>query len=150
SRPILTGLLTLALTGTALVSGCSRESTDTPKEEVKVAGASSLITVMDELGPRFEAKTGTKVGFVAGSSGKLSAQIQQGAPFDVFLSADLARVDEVVKAGACDGATQKSYAQGRVAMWSRTGATPPPPTLAGLADPKFARIAIAQPEHAPY
>jgi molybdate transport system substrate-binding protein len=118
--------------------------------EIKVAGASDLIFAMDELGPMFEKQTGTKVVFIPGSSGKLAEQIQQGAPFDVFLSANVGFVDKAIESGACAKDTRALYAYGRLVMWTREGGPKLPATLDGLADPAFVKIAIGQPEHAPY
>jgi molybdate transport system substrate-binding protein len=118
--------------------------------EIKVAGASDLVYAMEELGPLFEQETGTRVVFIPGSSGKLAAQIQQGAPFDVFLSANIAFVEASIAAGSCFADTKAPYAFGRVVMWTREGGPPLPPAIDGLADPAFQKIAIAQPDHAPY
>jgi molybdate transport system substrate-binding protein len=118
--------------------------------EIKVAGASDLVFAMEELGPRFTKETGVKVVFIPGSSGQLAAKIQQGAPFDVFLSANMDFVVAATKDGSCLEDTRALYAYGRLVMWSREADPPPPATLEGLADPRFAKIAIAQPEHAPY
>jgi molybdate transport system substrate-binding protein len=117
---------------------------------LRVAGASDLVFVMDELVKGFEKKTGAKVDFVPGSSGKLATQIKEGAPFDVFFSANEKFIDDVIESGACAKGTKKMYARGRIVMWSREGGVAPPATLDGLSDAKYARIAIAQPEHAPY
>jgi molybdate transport system substrate-binding protein len=116
-----------------------------------VAAASDLTGAFEELGRQFQEDTGLVVTFSFGSSGLLAEQIRQGAPFDVFASADLGFVEEVVAAGRCDRATLTPYAQGRIVIWSRRGmVTPPPSSLQELADPRFQRIAIANPEHAPY
>src|SRR5262249_50715986 len=85
------------------------------------------------------------------SSGKLAAQIKEGAPFDVFLSANVAYVDDLIAEKSCAADTRALYGRGRVAMWSGPDSIPAPPSqVAGLTDPRYARIAIANPEHAPY
>ena len=117
---------------------------------LRVAGASDLVFVMEDLVERFEKETGAKVDFVPGSSGKLATQIKEGAPFDVFFSANEKFIDDVVASGACLKDSKRMYARGRIVMWSREGGAAPPATLDGLSDPKYARIALAQPEHAPY
>lgn len=124
-----------------VIAGCTKE-----KPPLRVAAAADLTDVLDELGRRFEAETKTKVVFAFGSSGLLAKQVTEGAPFDVFASANRGYVDEVVQAGACDGATAKPYARGRIVLWSRDGTA----TLAALNDEANKRIAIANPEHAPY
>jgi molybdate transport system substrate-binding protein len=118
--------------------------------EIKVAGASDLVFAMEELGPRFTQEIGTKVVFIPGSSGKLAAQIKQGAPFDVFLSANMAFIESAIGEGSCAADTKALYAYGRVVLWTRDAGPPLPATLAGITDSRYARIAIAQPDHAPY
>lgn len=68
-----------------------------------MAAASDLAVAWKELGTAYEQQTGQKVVFSFGSTGLLAAQLSQGAPFDVFAAANVSFVDEVVKAGACDG-----------------------------------------------
>src|SRR5262249_23213427 len=81
----------------------------------------------------------------------LAKQLDQGAPFDVFAAANVSFVDQVVKSGACDGGSKAMYARGRLVVWTRSGAgAAPPRSLADLADSRFAHVAIANPEHAPY
>ena len=85
---------------------------------------------------------------VYGATGKLQTQIQQGAPFDLFFSADNTTPVELAKAGFA-GSEMKIYAIGHLVIWSTTvDATKL--TLADLADPKFAHIAIGNPKVAPY
>ncbi len=68
----------------------------------------------------------------------------------MFAAASVAYVDQVVREDACDGETEARFARGRIAMWSRRGVVALPTSLANLADPRFAKIAIANPDHAPY
>jgi molybdate transport system substrate-binding protein len=113
-----------------------------------VAGASDLRPAFEEIGKQFTAKTGTKLTFSFGSSGQLAQQVKNGAPFDVFASADVGYVNDVLQAGFGDRTTKATYAYGRLALW-----TPSTSTVAGLADLSDAalkRIAIANPDHAPY
>ena len=114
---------------------------------LRIAAASDLTEAWTELGARFEAETKIKVVFSFGSSGLLAKQISEGAPFDVFAAANSSFVDVTVKAGACDGATARRYAKGRIAAWSLKG---PLPSLESIADERNKRIALANPEHAPY
>lgn len=130
--------------GTSSGSGSSRVG-----EPLRVAAASDLATAFPEVGKAFEAATGRKVDFSFGSTGLLSKQISEGAPYDVFAAANLSYVDEVVRAEACDGATKQLYAKGRIVMWS-TDKNLLPATLDGLRNTKLAKIAIANPDHAPY
>ncbi len=136
-----------------VVTGCG--SSERPAEgspaqaaEITVAAASDLRPAFIELGAMFTAETGTKVTFSFGSSGQLREQILNGAPFDLFASANAEFVDEVVAAGRGQGDTQADYALGRIVLWSASGE--PPTSVAELADSRYRRIAIANPRHAPY
>jgi len=115
-----------------------------------VAAASDLSRAFEELAQAFEAKTHQEVSFAFGSTGLLAKQLREGAPFDLFAAANVSFVTEVVKAGACDGATQAPYARGRIVIWTKEGLVKPATSLTDLAHPRFQRIAIANPEHAPY
>lgn len=138
--------------GAAALAGCGGSGTrsDTATaDRITVAAASDLRPAFEELGARFEAETGTAVTFSFGSSGQLRQQVLDGAPFDLFASANVAFVDEVIDAGVGVAATKAEYGLGRLALWSPPGVTPPT-SVADLADPRFRRIAIANPIHAPY
>jgi molybdate transport system substrate-binding protein len=142
-------------TGIALLAGalagCQRgPSQAVSVAPVRVAAAADLTNVFRELGARFQASTGTPVTFSFGSTGLLAKQLREGAPFDLFAAADVAFADKVAQAGVCDGTSKALYARGRLAVWTRRGQVDPPASLAALADPRFKRIAIANPEHAPY
>jgi len=97
-----------------------------------VAGASDLRSSFEELGAMFEEQTGTTVTFSFGSSGQLAQQVQNGAPFDLFASADVAYIDEIVDAGKADPAMKETYAFGRLAIWSKQRADTAPRTLDDL------------------
>lgn len=143
-------LVRLVLLAMLVSSGCRRAPSAAERTPVRVAAAADLSVAFEELGRRFEQHTGRPVVFSFGSTGLLAKQLREGAPFDVFAAANVSFVDEVVKAGACDGATKAPYARGRIAVWTKRGTIPPPATLADLGDARFRRIAIANPEHAPY
>lgn len=140
--------IVVAASWLALAAGCGKRSTgaDAP---VHVSAASDLSAAFDEVGKAFTAKTGRKVQIDYGSTGQIATQIAEGAPVDLFASADRKNVDKVIAAGRCDGATAAAYGQGRLVLWVKKGGTAPA-DLAGLTDPRFARIAIANPDHAPY
>lgn len=116
---------------------------------ITVAAASDLRFAFEELGQRFTDETGTEVTFSFGSSGQLREQVVNGAPFDVFASADAAYVDAVIDAGRGRAETRADYALGRIVLWAPPG-VPLPDDIAGLADPRYRRIAVANPDHAPY
>lgn len=118
-------------------------------DPVRVAAASDLSIAFKEVGAAFEQATGKKVDFSFGSTGLLAKQIAEGAPFDVFAAANVSYVEDVVKASACFGDTKRVYARGRLVIWSKDKALLPA-TIDDLKDPKYAKIAIANPDHAPY
>jgi molybdate transport system substrate-binding protein len=120
------------------------------KTAIKVAAAENLALAFKEVGAAFEKQTGTPVTFIFGSTGGLAKQLAEGAPFDVFAAANVAFVDEAVRAGACDGQTKALYARGRIVAWTRDGIATPPAKVEDLADKRYIKISLANPEHAPY
>lgn len=141
-------ILPALLISSALPFACN-EPRSAPPPAIQVAAASDLSLAFEELGKLFENNTGQKVTFSFAASGALAKQLDQGAPFDLFAAANPSFADAAVKAGACDGASKALYARGYIVAWSkRNGARPG--SLADLAKPEIQRIAIANPEHAPY
>lgn len=116
-------------------------------DEVLVAAASDLQFAFGELGKAFTEASGVDVKFSFGSSGQLAKQIINGAPFDLYASANVGFVDEVIASGRGVAATKQTYAYGRIVIWSPKRQYR---SLAALLDPKIRYIAIANPEHAPY
>jgi molybdate transport system substrate-binding protein len=116
---------------------------------IRVAAAADLTRAFEEVGNAFKSKTGITPIIDFGSSGMLAKQVAEGAPFSLFAAANREYVDQAVASGHCDGASIKQYARGRIVVWTPTGVAPPT-KLDDLADPRFERIAIANPEHAPY
>ena len=140
----------LALAALILAWGC-RKTGSTTVPTLKVAAAADLALAFKDIGDAFEKKTGSKTVFSFGSTGLLAKQIIEGAPFDVFAAANISFVDDVVRGSACDPNTKALYARGRIVVWTRKdSAIPKPHSLAELADPRYAKIAIANPDHAPY
>jgi molybdate transport system substrate-binding protein len=116
-----------------------------------VAAASDLQTALPELVARFEQVTGLRVRVTYGSSGNFFAQIQNGGPFDVFLSADVDYPRQLVATRHADGASLFEYATGRIVLWTRTDSgVDVSRGLSVLRDAGVRRIAIANPMHAPY
>ena len=118
-------------------------------EKITVAAAADLKFAMDEIVTTFKkANSGDEIDVIYGSSGKFHTQIQQGAPFDLYFSADISFPRELAKKGF-SASEVKPYAFGRIVLWSASlDATKM--TLSSLTDPKITRIAIANPKHAPY
>lgn len=124
-------------------------ATSAQAEKITIAAAADLKFAMNEIIAGFKKDhTGKDVEVIYGSSGKFHAQIQQGAPYDLFFSADIAFPRELAKKGFAFSDV-KPYAIGRIVLWS-TQLDAARMTLASLTSPKIARIAIANPKHAPY
>jgi len=135
------------LAGVALVALVAAQAS----AQLAVAAASDLQPVLPEIAARFQRATGQVVRVSFGSSGNFVSQIQQGAPFDVFLSADAEYVNRLVASRHADARSVTGYATGRLALWSRTDrGLSLASGLSALADPRIRTIAIANPEHAPY
>lgn len=117
--------------------------------KITIAAAADLKFAMDEIVASFKlANPGAEVDVIYGSSGKFNTQIQQGAPYDLYFSADIAFPRELAKAGFA-ASEVKPYAVGRIVLWS-ANLDASKMTLANLTDPKITHIAIANPKHAPY
>lgn len=113
--------------------------------QLTVAAAADLAPAQQELSDSFQRLTGITLSFVTGASGMLSRQIENGAPFDVFLSANRKFVADLAAAGHIRPASVTVYAEGRLGVWI------PGRREAALADLKgLKRVAIANPQHAPY
>lgn len=118
-------------------------------EKITVAAASDLKFAMDDIVSTFKSDhPGVEVEVVYGSSGNFHTQIQQGAPYDLFFSADIGFPRELAKNGLA-ASEVKPYAIGRIVLWSAT-LDASKMTLQNLIDPKITKIAIANPKHAPY
>jgi molybdate transport system substrate-binding protein len=133
----------------ALIS-FSLAGAQTAKREVAVAAAANLNAVFQTLGPQFEAETGIHPVFSFASTAQLAAQIDNGAPFDVFTAADTEHVDALVKKARIVSGSRAVYATGILALWipPRSPATISKP--ADVANPAVKVIALAKPELAPY
>lgn len=134
------------------VSACGghNKPADGPQaSKVLVAAASDLRFAFTDLGERFKQATDIDVTFTFGSSGQLKEQIINGAPFDLFASANEQFTLDVVNADKGWPETVQSYARGRIVMVARQGFDVPL-SLVDLVGQDFVRIAIAHPAHAPY
>jgi molybdate transport system substrate-binding protein len=133
---------------------CLAASPAVAQSPLTVAAASDLKFALDEIAASFEAGTGTAVRIAYGSSGAFRQQIAEGAPFELFFSAD----EDFIRALHREGRTRDEgtlYAIGRIAVLVPEGSPlQPNPTLqdlaAAIADGRLKRFAIANPQHAPY
>jgi molybdate transport system substrate-binding protein len=123
-----------------------------PAQTLRVAAASDLQFAMPELAAQYERQSGAKVELSFGSSGNFFAQIQNGAPFALFFSADRSYAEKLIAAGQADPQSLSVYALGRLALWapSELNLKLTEKGLSALSDPRVQKIAIASPEHAPY
>ncbi|QIK38571.1 molybdate ABC transporter substrate-binding protein [Caldichromatium japonicum] len=118
-------------------------------ETLTIAAAADLKFAMEEIVAAFkQAHPGDKVDTIFGSSGKFHTQIQQGAPYDLFFSADIKYPQMLAKEGFA-ASEVRPYAFGRIVLWSPSRDASKM-TLADLTDPSIRKIAIANPKHAPY
>lgn len=121
---------------------------------LRIAAAADLEPVLPPILEQFQRTTGIRAEATYKASAMLTAQILNGAPFDVFLSADLGYPKRLIDAGMAEGAADSTapivYAKGTLVLWERKDSGLPAPSLALLRDPALKRLAIANPERAPY
>jgi molybdate transport system substrate-binding protein len=138
--------------GTGESSARKEDRADPPPDReprLLVLAASDLVHALPEIVEEFQARTGTGVDLVLGSSGNLATQIENGAPADLYFSANRHFLDRLEGRGRLVPGTRRDYAVGRLALIAAPG-TAPPAGLAELAGREFQVIALANPEHAPY
>ncbi len=136
-----------------LLSGCGypgSETTERDGSELIVAAAANLTEVSAEIRQRFTAKTGIPVTFTFGATTDLAKQIENGAPFDVFVAADVENVDRLDQQGLLLPGSRAIYARGRLVAWVPTGSKLRIHRIEDITSPAFERIAIAKPDIAPY
>ncbi len=140
------GLLTMAILCSGTLAAWAAES-------VSIAAAADLAYCLDDINAAFK-KThpGADLKVSSGSSGNFTAQIKTGAPFEVFLSADMSFPKELVKAGLADEKTLFTYAFGKIVLWTlHPEAVDVTKGLAVLGKPDVVKkLAVANPDHAPY
>ena len=117
-----------------------------------MAAAADLSPVLQPIARDFQARTGNAIRVSFGSSGDFFNQIQNGAPYDVFLSADLGYPESLVKLGLADSDSLRIYAVGRLVLWvpNNSHLDFEHQGMRALLDPSVRKIAIANPQHAPY
>jgi molybdate transport system substrate-binding protein len=120
-------------------------------QTLRIAAASDLQFALPDLAAQYEKQTGVKLAITYGSSGNFFAQLQNGAPFDLFLSADVSYPYKLVVAQLADASSLQIYAVGHLVLWLPPDSPLDPSAgLEILRDPRIQKIAIANPEHAPY
>jgi len=153
ARPARLALLGLILVGSVAINA------QTP---LRIAAAADLQPVLPALLDQFQQQTGIHAEATYQASAALTAQILNGAPFDIFLSADLGYPKRLIDSGVADTAgvvaangfsdssTPVTYAKGTLVLWTRKDSHWPTPSLETLRDPALQRLAIANPDRAPY
>jgi molybdate transport system substrate-binding protein len=123
---------------------------------LRIAAAADLAPVLPPILMEFQQATGIHAEATYQASAMLTSQIENGAPFDVFMSADLGYPKRLLDAGladtagSADSSTPITYAKGTLVLWERKDSQLPPPSLDLLRDPNLKRLAIANPDRAPY
>jgi molybdate transport system substrate-binding protein len=121
-------------------------------QEITVAAAADMSAALPQLVDTYTKKTGQKAKLTFGSSGNLANQIRNGAPFDIFFSADEEYAQQLIADGLASNGTLYRYAVGRLVLWVPAN-SPLDLSMLGmkaLLDPSVQKIAIANPAHAPY
>ena len=138
----------LRLTAVLLVSIISQVCV---AQEITVAAAADLQFAMQGVAARFQKETGKTVKLTYGSSGNFFQQIQNGAPFDMFFSANLDYAKKLESAGLTVPGSYYEYAKGKIVIWVRNDSKLGLSSgMQVLLDPSVKKIAVANPEHAPY
>lgn len=135
----------------ALILGFFLAASFCSAQELSVAAAADLQFAFQDVAARFEKDTGHHVQLIFGSSGNFYTQIQNGAPFDLFFSADVDYPKKLEAAGLTEPGTLYEYATGKLVLWvPQQSPLDLTRGLPVLLDPRVKKIAIANPQHAPY
>ncbi len=140
------GLLSIILA--AACQGTTAQPTQPPP--LTVSAAADLVYAFTDLGQAFEQQTGIPVVFNFGSTGQLAQQIEQGAPVDLFAAANVSFVEDLARQGHVLPDSVALYGRGRITLWTRSDSPLRIERIEDLAQPAVQRIAIANPDHAPY
>jgi molybdate transport system substrate-binding protein len=119
-------------------------------QPIQVAAAADLRLALSEIARLYQERTGREATLTFGSTGQLTQQIEQGAPFDLFLAANDAFIERLQRGGHTMPGTEIRYARGRLALVTSPNLRPPVTELRDLTAPAIRYIAIANPDHAPY
>jgi len=141
-------LAALLLTLICAATAC-KDTSPTP-QELTVAAASDLAPAFEEIAHEFESSHKTKVILVFGSTGMLTRQLENGAPMDLFAAANVSYIDQLEQKGLIISDSKAIYARGRITLWTSSESTLRLEKISDLARPEVQRIAIANPDHAPY
>jgi molybdate transport system substrate-binding protein len=135
-----------------VIAAWGKAPAKTAAKEITVAAAADLGAALKEITENYEKETGVKVKVAVGASGALAQQIHNRAPFDVFFSADMDYPRQLISHGDAERGSLYRYAIGKLALWAPAD-SPLDVEHRGmnvLADVSVKKIAIANPQHAPY
>jgi molybdate transport system substrate-binding protein len=120
-------------------------------QSITVAAAADLQFAMQDIAAQFQKETGKEVKLIYGSSGNFFQQLQNGAPFDMFFSANLDYPKKLESAGLTEPGSYYEYAKGKIVVWvSKDSKLDLSSGLQALLNPSIKKIAVANPQHAPY
>jgi molybdate transport system substrate-binding protein len=136
----------------ALISTVSRTQEKRSNSELLVAAAADLNPALNEIAQQFQESAGVHVKTSFGASGALTQQVQNGAPFDVFFSADMDYPRQLIAQGQADAASLYQYSSGKLVLWvpASSSLDVEHKGMDVLLDRSVKKIAIANPQHAPY
>lgn len=139
--------ITFFLLVSGLLTFSSCKTGNDHKEDLTIATAANMQFAMKELLKQFSLESQVTCHLIISSSGKLTAQIREGAPYDIFVSADMKYPTELFRAGIADS-LPKTYATGKLVLWTMDDSIKP--VLASLTGSSISHIALANPKTAPY
>ncbi len=153
-RSILDGIVSVSvlLAASFLALAVTAAARPPAPVELSVAAAADLSSALKEIAASYEQRTGVRLRLSFGASGMLTQELQNGAPFDVFLSADMDYPRQLLAAGLAEDNTLVQYARGKLVLWipSDSRLDLQHQGMNALLDPSVKNIAIANPQHAPY
>jgi molybdate transport system substrate-binding protein len=144
-------LAVFSLAGATLANPGRAADPSAPGGALSIAAAANLVYALDALDSEYnKGEPGVKVTTATGASGNLVAQIRNGAPYDIFLSADLDFPRALIGAGQADGKTLVNFAVGRLVIWTARADLDVSDLKAAIKNPLVRRLAIANVTSAPY
>ena len=152
----LIATLWLACLAVLTTGGCQQPSSGTggnstsSVQPLRIAAAADLQHALPRLTQRFQERSGTTTTLTLDASGRLAEQIKAGAPYDVFMSANIKFVQELADAGLIEKGTVENYTRGKLVICVHRPVTVTVHELVDLGQPEIKKIAIANPEYAPY
>jgi molybdate transport system substrate-binding protein len=152
--PLRTLCAAAALAALCFLYGCARRqpqaNAQDNQSEINVAAAANLTDAFAEVAKQFTAETGVRVVYSFGATADLAKQIENGAPFDVFASADVTHVDQLNDKGLLTPGTRSLYARGRLVLWTPPGGRVQVSSVSEITRTEVGHIAVAKPDVAPY